>query len=145
MKKILAFFVAFLLMGICAYAYEGYGTCKIPNTNDYLEGTAYLDITSRGVISGNLVITNASSRPLQSASITVTVDCEWKEKHHEDYKGMVEKSYSKRITLYNSRWTGTIAGHQSGTIDLSGSIQTFDAYGCVITSVNVSISNPYCN
>lgn len=131
---------------INTFAYEGYGTCKIQGTDSYLEGTAYIS-NSLTQLSGNLIITNGHSKPLQSASIKVIVNYEWKTSHTSPYDGgKVVNKGSNSVTLYNSRWTGNIAGYQSGKIDLNGNLSLPEgAYEYKITSVEVSINNPYCN
>ncbi|MDE6485082.1 MAG: hypothetical protein K2L14_06795 [Duncaniella sp.] len=144
MKKYLFSLLA-IIYSVCTFAYEGYGTCNVNGTSEYIEGTAYLNLSGSS-ISGNLVITNSCTRPLQSASINVTVDYSWKQKHTSPYDGgTVVNSFNKSVTLYNSRWTGNIAGLSSGNITLSGklSLQS-NAYAVEIESVNVSINNPYC-
>lgn len=144
MKQLISLLMV-LVSAMCASAYEGYGTCKISGTTDYLEGTAYVNM-SGAQLSGNLVISNGCVKPLQSASIKVTVNYCWKTSHTSPYDGgKVVNTGSKSITLYDSRWTGNIAGYQSGDIELSGDLSLpQDAYDVEITSIDVSISNPYC-
>ncbi|MDE7437336.1 MAG: hypothetical protein K2M93_02520 [Muribaculaceae bacterium] len=145
MKRLILLFTL-LVASVSAFAYEGYGTCKIPGTDSYLEGTAYIS-NSGSHLSGNLVITNGHSKPLQSASIKVIVNYEWKTSHTSPYDGgKVVNKGRKSLTLYDSRWTGNIAGYQSGKVDLSGTLSLPEgAYDIKIDSIDVSINNPYCN
>lgn len=142
-KRCFAFLLS-LVMTMLAYADEGYNTCKI-SEGEYAEATAYVNISGKGDLSGHLVISNSASRPLQTASIRVTVYYSWKSKEYQDYEGEVEVSHDGNVTIYNSRWTGNIAGYQSGSIPLSGRANIpYGGYGAKITSIDVSISNPVC-
>lgn len=142
-KRCFAFLLSSVI-ALMAYAEEGYSTCKV-SEGEYAEATAYVNISGKGDLSGNLVISNFASRPLQTASIRVTVYYSWKEKENQDYEGEVEVSRNSDTTIYNSRWTGNIAGYQSGSIPLSGRANIpYGGYGAKITSIDVSISNPVC-
>ena len=134
-----------MMSAIASNAEEGFGTCKIQGTDDYVEGTAYLSL-SGSTLSGNLVISNASRRPLQSASISVSVTYKWKEAHQSPYDGgKVVNNYDNTVSVYSSRWTGNIAGYQSGQIQLSKAIRLPQgAYDVAISDISVTINNPYC-
>ena len=52
-------------MSIALFAEDGYGTCRVPGSSDYIE-------VSVSISNGEMRISNASSRPVVSVFVSVT-------------------------------------------------------------------------
>lgn len=123
-----------LFISVAAFAEQGYNTCSTSD-GGYVEVTANLGISNKK-ISGNLVLTNASSNPLQSASIKVVVNYKYQSRQFNDQ--FVTK-YGN-LTIYDNRWTGYITRSENIIIEPMGSLPV----GSTITSIDVSVNNPIC-
>lgn len=131
------------LFVMTCFAEEGYSTCKI-SSSEYVEATAYVNL-NKSTLSGNLVITNHATSPLQTASISVVVYYSYSTKEYKAYEGEVEVTHEGSVTLYNSRWTGLIPNYRSESISLSrDKVIPYSGYNGRITSINVSINNAVC-
>lgn len=123
-----------LFISAAAFAEQGFNTCSVTG-GGYVEVTANLGIT-KNQVSGNIVITNASTTPLQSASISVVVKYKYLSRQSNDQ--FVTKTGS--LPVYNKRWTGYITQSENIIINPMGSLPN----GSEITSIDVSVNNPIC-
>ncbi len=135
MKKIIILTCLLLVSIFPVFAEEGSGYCKIAGTaNDYVEATAYLDAVGGDNISGNIVISNSSSKPLMSVRINVTA---------EVYvfilgkNGEKNRSEWRQVTIYDSNYTKQIAAYSNGAIPVT-------IKGSQIRNIRVSVNNPTC-
>ncbi len=147
MKKLLMVIMIAITTVFASKAQEGYSICKISGTNDYVEGTAYLTL-SGSTVSGDLVISNSSARPLQTASIKVSVIYTGTATKKVNKGHIIEEepyTFEKTAIVYNSRWTGTIPAFQPGKVLLEKSLELpRGAHDVSIKEVFVSINNPCC-
>lgn len=150
--RVVSLMIALICISLSAKAEEGFGTCQISGTNDYLEGTAYISLNGKE-LSGNLVLTNGSTtKALQSASVKVSVVLSYTvvSKNQYDRKNDYETDSETTTVIYDSRWTGNIPTQQNKIIPLNKTLnvplETEKSYikNIRIKSVNVTINNTYC-
>ena len=134
MKKFL-----FLLIGLFyttfAFAdkYDATKSCRIEGTtNDYVEATVYVTTTVQGNISGYVIISNSSSKPLMSYKIVVTAEKSTKYHTGEEYTP---------ITLHSATHHKKCDPYSEATIEFTCNQKT---YGGHLKNLNLSITNPVC-
>ena len=130
MKKNLVL-LCFVIISVIAYAEDGYGTCKVPGSNEYIE-------VSVSISEGKMRISNSSSRPVVSVfvSIKATEYCS-ADKDGKVWKN--PKTYS--ATLFNDRvWT--LAPYE--TKEVSIKVPNSHPYHKAWKDVVVSVNNPNC-
>lgn len=135
MKRIL-FLICFITCLYCNISAEqNAGYCKIAGTiNDYVQATANLNAIGGGTISGNIIISNSSSKPLMSLHIYVTAEVETfvldsRNGNHNEWN---------TVTIYNSYYTKKIPAYSSESINVS-------CDGNKIRNISVTVSNATCN
>ena len=130
MRKLFAFLCA-AIISVAVCAEDGYGTCKVPGTNEYIE-------VSVSISKREMRISNASSRPVVSAfvSITATEYCS-KDKDGKDWGNPVKYP----STLFRDRvWT--LAPYETKTVAIN--VPNTHPYHKEWKDVNVTVNNPNC-
>lgn len=118
-------------MSIALFAEDGYGTCRVPGSSDYIE-------VSVSISNGEMRISNASSRPVVSVFVSVTAT----EYCSKDKDGNVWSNPVKyKATLFNDRvWS--LAPYETKTVSIS--VPETHPYHMGWKEVNVSVNNPNC-
>lgn len=130
MKKLFAILFV-TIMNVAAFAEDGYGTCRVPGSDEYIE-------VSVSVSNGKMIICNASSRPVVSVfvSISATEYCS------KDINGKEWTSPVKyKATLFNNRvWT--LAPYERKEVNIK--VPETHPYHIGWKDVNVTVNNPNC-
>lgn len=130
MKKLLLFLCTVIICAV-AYAEDGYGTCKVPGTDEYIEVS--VDIANK-----TMKVSNASGRPVVSifVSISATEYCS-KDENGSDWGSAVKY----KATLFNNRvWT--FAPYE--TKEISINVPNTHKYHLGWKDVTVTVNNPNC-
>lgn len=120
MKKLFLIIVICFSTILFVQAAEGYGSCMMPGTSDYVEVT----VIDNGDNTVNIVISNSSEKPLTSLHIKVVVTI-------SGYSGsftIYDKNHTKTIEAYSNHVISNIPTNKNGRI----------------TSFDVKIGNPIC-
>lgn len=129
MKKLFILLCA-VMMSIALFAEDGYGTCKIDGTNDYVEVSVDL---------GNGLLRVASTRPVVSVLVKVVVKeyCSANERG-ENYGPNSPQTYT--TTIYNDR----VYAITSQPKEIRISIPNKHSYHQRFEVIEVSVNNPVC-
>lgn len=135
MKKFLLILIGFFYATFAfADNYRATNSCRIAGTtNDYVEATVYVTTTAHGKISGYVMISNSSSKPLMSYKIVVTAKKSTKYHTGEEYTP---------LTLHNETHHKKCEPYSNTTIEFTCDKST---YGGHLKDLEVEITNPVCN
>lgn len=130
MKKFLVM-LCVAWMSVALFAEDGYGTCRVPGSSDYIE-------VSVNISDGTMTISNSSPRPVVSVFVSVkaTEYCS-KDKNGDQWTSPVKYP----ATLFNDRvWS--LEPYGSKTVSIK--VPSTHPYHMGWKDVNVSVNNPNC-
>lgn len=130
MKKLFVLFCS-AIMSIALFAEDGYGSCRVPGSSDYIE-------VSVSISNGEMRISNASGRPVVSVFVSVIAT----EYCSKDKDGNVWSNPVKyKTTLFNDRvWS--LAPYETKAVSIS--VPGTHPYHMGWRDVVVKVNNPNC-